>query len=211
MSHDPVNTEVLPLEDPQSLRQATAVLRRGGLVAMPTDTVYGVAALVFESRSIERLYEVKIRTRALPIPVLIASPENLRLVTNHIPQYGRLLASRYWPGPLTMVFEGSFQLPKEISETGTVGIRMPDHRFVLSLIEMVGPLGMTSANLSGEGNAQSAAEVLDALGGKIDLLIDGGSTGGSVASTVIDCTGDRPKILRKGPISIEEILSVLDV
>jgi L-threonylcarbamoyladenylate synthase len=205
-----MKTEVLQISDDLCLPRAFEILQAGGLVAIPTDTVYGIAGLAFENQSILDLYRVKNRSTTLPIPVMIATVGDLTGVAKNIPIYGRRLAERFWPGPITLVFSGADRLPKAISQTGTVGVRMPDHWFVLSLIQKVGPLAVTSANLSGRSEARSAVEVLQDLGGKIDLLIDGGKMGKLIASTVVDCTEDQPMVLREGPISISQIMTELE-
>jgi L-threonylcarbamoyladenylate synthase len=203
-----MKTEVIPIADPKSLESAVRVLENGGVVAFPTDTVYGVGALAFEQRSIERLYEAKKRNQELPLPILIASPEQLDLVAQNLTGVVRILAHHFWPGPITLIVERNPQLPEDMSGTSTVGVRVPDHPFAIKLFEAVGPLAVTSANLSGRPSSSTPQEVLAELDGRINLLIDGGVTPGQVPSTVVDCTGEIPLILRKGPITQAQILDV---
>lgn len=204
-----MNTQVIGISDPNCLKRAVEVLKKGGLVALPTDTVYGIAALAFDVRAIERLYESKSRNNELPLPILIAGTEQLDLVAKNLTTVARILAHQFWPGPITLIVERHPQLPPDMSGTSTVGVRVPDHRFDQLLFTDVGPLAVTSANLSGKPSAITPEEVLRDLDGKIDLLVDGGPTPGQVPSTVVDCTGEAPLILRKGPITEDQILSVL--
>jgi L-threonylcarbamoyladenylate synthase len=202
-------TEVIALNDPQSLNRAINVLENGGLVAFPTDTVYGVGALAFETRSIERLYKAKRRSRELPLPILISGPEQLDLVSQNLTDVAITLAHQFWPGPITLIVERHSRFPQDVSGTPTVGVRVPDHPYARELFAAVGPLAVTSANLSGHPSSCTPQEVLADLDGRIDLLVDGGPTPGQVPSTVVDCTAETPLILRKGPISEDQILSAI--
>ncbi|OGO17155.1 MAG: threonylcarbamoyl-AMP synthase [Chloroflexi bacterium RBG_16_48_8] len=204
-----MRTEVIAISSSQSIARAMDVLNKGGLVAFPTDTVYGVGALAFEERSIRRLYEAKTRNNELPLPILISGPEQLELVTINLTDVARILAHQFWPGPITLIVERHPRLPQDMSGTSTVGVRVPDHRFSQRLFAAVGPMAVTSANLSGHVSSITPEEVLADLNGRIDLLVDGGPTPGQVPSTVVDCTGETPLILRKGPITEDQILSVL--
>jgi L-threonylcarbamoyladenylate synthase len=122
----------------------------------------------------------------------------------------RRLAGRFWPGPLTLVVPKRPSLPEQVSSGSTVGVRMPDHPVTLALMRQTGPLAVTSANRSGSASSVSAQEVLAQLGGRIPLILDGGQAPGGSSSTVVDCTGPEPKILRPGPISLDEILEALN-
>jgi L-threonylcarbamoyladenylate synthase len=204
-----MNTEVIAITNPNSIKRAIHVLEEGRLVAFPTDTVYGIGALAFEIRSIERLYKAKTRNNELPLPILIAGPDQLGMVSKNLTTIARILAHQFWPGPITLIMERNPDLPQDMSGTSTVGVRVPDHKFARELFMKVGPLAVTSANLSGQPSAVNAEEVLRYLDGRIDLLVDGGPTPGQVPSTVVDCTGETPLILRKGPITEDQILSVL--
>lgn len=202
-------TRVQPAGDPQAILEALEVLRAGGLVAFPTDTVYGLGALVSEPRSIQELYAVKGREANKAIPILLSEPAELVEVVAEITPWVARLAKRFWPGPLTLVAPRHPGLPQELSVHATVGVRMPDHPDALRLLQRTGPLAVTSANLSGQPSAITALEVLDYLGGLIPLILDGGRTPGGVSSTVVDCTTPELVILRPGPVSLEDLLTAI--
>jgi L-threonylcarbamoyladenylate synthase len=204
-----LKTEIIPAKDLDALTTALEILRSGGLVAFPTDTVYGLGALVSVPRSIEKLYEVKGRDAAKAIPILIGDPSELQQVAAEVSPTVRRLAARFWPGPLTLVVPRSRDLPEILSPLPTVGVRMPDHPAALAVMRHTGPLAVTSANLSGQPSASTAQEVISQLDGLIPLILDGGQTPGGVASTVVDCTKEKLEILRPGPVSLEELLSSL--
>jgi L-threonylcarbamoyladenylate synthase len=185
------------------------VLRTGGLVAFPTDTVYGVGALAFDADAVERLYWAKERPADKAIPILLGSGGDFAAVAADPPDMALILAKRFWPGPLTLVVRKAPGIPKSVTGSSTVGIRVPDHAVALTLLQAAGPLAVTSANLSGRAPAMTATEVLEQLEAKVDLVVDGGATPGAIASTVVDCTGDVPRILRRGPISLQDIETVL--
>jgi L-threonylcarbamoyladenylate synthase len=204
-----MRTVVLSAKDPETLLRALAVLQTGGLVAFPTDTVYGLGALAFHSAAVRRIYAAKDRPVEKAIPVLIADPADLEKVTLEVPSVAVRLASRFWPGPLTLVVEKHPDLPETVSAGSTVGVRVPDHPVARALLRAAGPMAVTSANLSGQPSPSTAQAVLAQLGGRIELILDGGKTPGGVSSTVVDCTGIQPKILRPGPVSKDEIWAVL--
>ncbi len=204
-----MNTLVLPADAPTSLEKALEVLRSGGLVAFPTDTVYGVGALAFDARAVERLYLAKDRPAEKAIPILLGQSIDLDKIASAVPSMARRLAKRFWPGPLTIVIAKKSTVPQAVATGATIGGRVPDHPMALALLRAAGPMAVTSANLSGKGNARSAEEVLAQLAGKVELLLDGGLTPGRVASTVVDCTGKEPIVLREGPISLAELTATL--
>lgn len=204
-----MKTEVLAAADPSSLPRALAVLQRGGLVAFPTDTVYGVGALAFNAEAVERLYLAKDRSTEKAIPILVAHDSDLPKVAKELTPSARKLAARFWPGPLTLVVPKHPALPEAVSAYPTVGVRQPNHPFTLKLLELAGPLAVTSANRSDGPNSLTAAEVLAQLGGRIELVIDGGPTPGSAPSTVVDCAQAAPRILRAGPISADQIAAAV--
>lgn len=206
-----VETRVLPAYDTEAIREAVEILQRGGLVAFPTDTVYGVAAHGFQAQAIERLYEAKIRPRDKAIPLLLAGAEDLPRVARRVPEPARRLAVRFWPGGLTLVLPRAEDLPPVLTAGGdSVAVRVPDHPVALRLIRTVGaPLATTSANLSGGPNPVTAADVLRQLGGRIELILDGGTCPGGIPSTVLDLTVDPPRILREGPVNRAVIAEVL--
>jgi L-threonylcarbamoyladenylate synthase len=204
-----MNTEILAAQDPKTLSRALAVLHNGGLVAFPTDTVYGVGALAFNGAAVERIYAAKDRPVEKAIPVLIGNPTDLAKVTLVVTETAARLAARFWPGPLTLVVPKHPDLPETVSVTPTIGVRVPDHPVARALLLAAGPMAVTSANLSGQPSPSTAQEVFMQLGGRIALIIDGGKTPGGVPSTVVDCVGAQPRILRDGPISKDEIQSFL--
>lgn len=204
-----IETKILPAQDPASIQKAVELLRQGSLVAFPTDTVYGVGALPLHPQAIARLYDVKGRSQEKAIPILLGGAADLEGMASQVSEMARRLARRFWPGPLTLVVPKGASLPEEVSSTPTVGVRMPDHPVALALLRQTGPLAVTSANLSGMPSSVTAQEVLEQLGGRIPLILDGGHTPGGVSSTVVDCTGPQPRILREGPIRLREILEVL--
>jgi L-threonylcarbamoyladenylate synthase len=204
-----VETEILPAGDPHALDRALEVLQAGGLVAFPTDTVYGVGSLAFDAQGIDQLYRVKERQHTKAIPILLSRPEQLSQVSGEINITVERLSKRFWPGPLTLVLPRSTQLPANISQYTTIGVRIPDHPVALALIDRAGPLAVTSANLSGERNSRTAQEVFEQLAGRIALILDGGKTPGGAPSTVVDCTTPQLRILRSGPISKQELMAAL--
>ncbi|MBN1145814.1 MAG: threonylcarbamoyl-AMP synthase [Anaerolineales bacterium] len=202
-------TQILPADDPRALQEAVKLLRQGELVAFPTDTVYGLGAMVFDAQAIEQLYMVKQRDSAKAIAVLIGSLAHLSQITAEMGEMALRLAQHFWPGPLTLVVLRHPLLPANISPRPTVGVRMPDHPTALHLLNRAGPLAVTSANLSGEESANTAQEVFDQLEGRIPLILDAGSTPGGSPSTVVDCTGAQLALLRQGPIPLERLLEVI--
>lgn len=204
-----MNTQVLPGSAPEAFAQAVHTLQHGGIVAMPTDTVYGIAALLTHAEAIERLYAVKGREHTKAIAVLIGSPQQLGQVARDPGAAALRLAERFWPGALTLVVPRHPSLPANLSQTDTVGVRMPDHALAQQLLLTCGPLAVTSANLSGQPDALNAQEVLAQLGGRIEAILDGGSTPGAVPSTVVDTLVSPPRVLRAGPISEAEIIAAV--
>jgi len=203
---------VTPENTQEALAKAAKVLREGGIVAFPTDTVYGVGALVFFEDAVEKLFQAKIRDRGRAIPVLLGQVRELNRVARNIPPGAWQLAGAFWPGALSMVLEKSLLVPDVVTGGGpTVAVRIPDHRLALKLIERAGaPLATTSANISGQPSPVTADEVEASLGDAIDLLLDGGSCPGGTASTVIDLTVSPPKIVRPGPIRWKDMEPLLN-
>ncbi len=202
-------TKIVPAHNPEALAIASEVLKSGGLVAFPTDTVYGVGALVFSSQAIEGIFTVKARSAEKAIPILIGDLQDLAKVASEVTPVAGKLAARFWPGPLTLIVPKHPDVPEAVSSTSTVGVRIPDHPVARLLLRLVGPLAVTSANLSGQASPTTAEEVFSQLGGRIALILDGGKTPGGVPSTVVNCLGAEPVILREGPISRQEIMTFL--
>lgn len=191
----------------EAMAAAVDVLRRGGLVAFPTDTVYGVGADALREDAVDKLFTAKIRPRDKAIPVLLSKVSDLRRVARLIPPAAWRLAGAFWPGGLTLVLYKLAAVPDAVTAGGpSVAVRIPDHQLVTDLIEALGaPLAVTSANLSGQPSAVTADEVEAALCDSIDLLLDGGRSPGGVASTVVDLTQSPPRILRPGPITEQDL------
>lgn len=203
-----MKTEVIPAGAPDAIEGAVRVLRAGGLVAFPTDTVYGVGALAFDEDVVQSIYAVKERPDDKAIPILLGDAIDLPKVALGLTEIARRLAEHFWPGPLTIVVRKQPALPEAVSATDTVGVRVPDHAVARQLLRSAGPMAVTSANLSGRTSPRTADEVVQQLGGRINLIIDGGTTPGGVPSTVVDCTGSQPLILREGPITLENIRQI---
>jgi L-threonylcarbamoyladenylate synthase len=204
-----MKTEILRADHPVALRHAVDILKNGGMVVFPTDTVYGLAALPYRSEFVERLYIVKGRNSGRAIAVLISDPAELRKVTVSPSPTASRLAECFWPGPLTLVVPRHPSLPDTLSVLPTIGVRMPDHPVALQLLRLTGPLAVTSANLSGQENTNTAQEAFAQLQGRVHLILDGGRTPGGVPSTVVDCLADEPVILRQGPISEEDMRNAI--
>lgn len=204
-----MKTHILPADAPDAIARALQILRAGGLVAFPTDTVYGLGALAFDGRAVESIYTAKDRPTERAIPILVGDIGDLEKVAVEIPKNAQVLASRFWPGPLTILFPKRPELPDAVSATSTIGVRVPDHEIARALLRAAGPMAVTSANLSGQASPATADEVFVQLHGRIGLIIDGGRTPGGLPSTVVDCSGETIRILREGPITEQEMLSTL--
>lgn len=204
-----MKTEIISASLSDAIPRALEILKAGGLVAFPTDTVYGVGALAFDGKAVESIYTAKNRPVEKAIPVLIGDSDDLEKVGIQIPASARKLASRFWPGPLTILVPKRADLPESVSVTSTVGVRVPDHDVARALLRTAGPMAVTSANISGKHSPVTAEEVYEQLNGRVDLIIDGGKTPGGVPSTLVDCTAAELKVLREGPVSLEELLTAL--
>lgn len=192
-------TEMLPAET-AGIHRAVEVLKAGGLVAFPTDTVYGVAAWPWDDEAVRRLYEAKRRPADMPIPLLLSDAGQVERVAV-LPERCRPLLNRFWPGGLTLVLTKKASVSDVISPRTTVAVRMPDLALALDLIgEAGGVLAVTSANMSGQPSPVTAQEVKEQMEGRIDLILDGGPCPGGVPSTIIDCSISLPRILRHGAI-----------
>ncbi len=204
-----MKTEILKANRPSAIDHAVDVLKHGGLVAFPTDTVYGLAALPFKSEYVEGLFSAKGRNNSRAIAILIGDYEDLNSVVDQFDETSTRLAHRFWPGPLTLVVPKLAGLPEVLSQDGTIGVRMPDHPIALALLHQIGPLAVSSANISGQDNANTAEEVYGQLNGRVHLILDGGRSSGGVPSTVVNCASSAMTILREGPISLDSIKATL--
>ena len=203
-----MTAQILPTGDPLSLRRAVEVLRAGGVIAFPTDTVYGVGAHGLLNDAVEKLYVVKGRPAEKAIPLLLAAAAEVDGVARDISPAAWNLMQRYWPGALTIVLKKQAHLPPAVSGAETVAVRVPDHAVVRDLIRALGaPLAATSANRSGEPELLDAQAIGRVLGGTLDLILDGGRCAGGVPSTVVDASGETLRVLRAGAIPAEALAS----
>ena len=191
--------------------KAAALLRAGGLVALPTETVYGLAADATQEKAVQANYDAKGRPEAKPLNVLVDGMAMVEAVCRDIPADAYKLARAFWPGPLTMILWGNGTLPPIVPARGaTQGVRCPDHPATLAVIRALGrPLACPSANLSGRPSPKSADDVLAQLSGRIAAVLDGGPCSVGVESTILDLTVTPYRILRQGGLSREEIEAVL--
>ncbi|MFN3650606.1 MAG: L-threonylcarbamoyladenylate synthase [Armatimonadota bacterium] len=210
---NPIQTRLLDYqaEGDRALRTAAGLLRAGGLVAFPTETVYGLGALGLNPHSVRRIFEAKERPEADPLILHVALPEWARLLAGEIPHAFERLAAAFWPGPLTLVLPKNRDVPDLVTAgLDSVAVRMPSHPVALRLLREVGePLAAPSANLFGHTSPTTAAHVLADLNGRINAVLDAGPTDVGVESTVVDVRGDTPVLLRPGGISREELERVL--
>ena len=193
--------------DPQAIAEAAEVIRRGGLVAFPTETVYGLGANAFDAAAVQRIFEAKGRPATDPLIVHIAHIGQLGLVAAVVPPAARALALAFWAGPLTLVLPKKPMVPDAVTAgLPSVAVRVPAHRVARALMETCGlPVAAPSANRFSRPSPTSAAHVLADLDGRVDLILDGGATPIGVESTIVDCTADPPALLRPGGISREQI------
>lgn len=195
----------------EGVQAAVDAVRRGELVVLPTDTVYGVGADAFDAGAVQRLLEAKGRGRQMPPPVLVADAATIDALAIEIPSYARELVRWFWPGPLTLVLRAQPSLAWDLGDTnGTVALRMPDHDITLELLAQTGPLAVSSANRTGRPAAESVAEAAAQLGPAVEVYLDGGpvacgSSAVALPSTIVDCTRERPVVLRPGPITVAQV------
>jgi len=210
-----VPTEILHIDasfpDRGALLRATAVLRAGGLVAFPTETVYGLGANALDAAAVARIFTAKGRPATNPVIVHVATIESARALTQTWPDTAQVLARRFWPGPLTMVLPKNERVPDIVTAGGpTLALRIPAHPVALELLETCElPLAAPSANRSSELSPTRGEHVLRSLADRIELLLDAGATTGGLESTVIDLTATPPRLLRPGLISLAEIQAII--
>ena len=194
----------------QGLAEAEAALRRGELVVMPTDTVYGIAAEAFDPVAVELLLKAKGRGRDMPPPVLVGTVRAAMALVMDLADVGKDLIDEFWPGGLTIVCRSSPTLVWDLGETkGTVAVRMPLHQVALDLLKRTGPLAVSSANVSGRPAATTADEAMAQLGDSVAVYLDGGPCADDVPSTIVDLTGSVPRLLRQGVITVERLREVI--
>ncbi len=187
---------------------ASQAVRDGQLIVMPTDTVYGVGADAFSPTAVRRLLDAKGRTRSQPPPVLIGRPETLEALVADVPGWLRRLLAEVWPGALTVVLPAQPSLTWDLGEThGTVAVRVPADERARRLLDVTGPLAVSSANRTGEPPATAVDQAAEMLGDRVAVYLDGGPTADAVPSTILDATGATPRVLRQGAVAVETLHS----
>jgi L-threonylcarbamoyladenylate synthase len=199
-------------EDRESaIEAASLAIQRGHLVVLPTDTVYGVAADAFDPAAVSSLLAAKGRGREMPPPVLVSAISTIDALAVNIPSYARALVEEFWPGPLTLVCHQQASLQWDLGDTrGTVAVRMPNHDIALEILERTGPLAVSSANRTGMPAATDAEQAMEMLGEEVAVIVDGGASPGGEASTIVDATGPQGRVLRRGALSLETLIKVLE-
>ncbi|KQY43130.1 L-threonylcarbamoyladenylate synthase [Cellulomonas sp. Root137] len=211
-----MNDRITPASDPTTwgpaLDEAVNVLSRGGLVVLPTDTVYGIAADAFTPPAVQALLDAKGRGRQMPPPVLIPDVRTLDGLATDVPVGARALAEVFWPGGLTLIVRAQPSLAWDLGETrGTVALRVPDHETALALLRRTGPLAVSSANTTGSPAAVTAQAAYDQLGDSVAVYLDAGDAPGQVASSIVDATGATLRLVRVGALSLEQLNEVTPV
>ncbi len=194
----------------EAVAQAAEVVRSGRLLVMPTDTVYGIGADAFDKVAVAMVLAAKHRSRDMPPPVLVPSPRTVDGLATDVPLYARILMRAFWPGALTLVLRAQGSLAWDLGKTnGTVALRMPQDSVALDVLSEVGPMAVTSANLTGQPPATTAQGAHDQLRGAVSIYLDDGPRQEQGASTIVDCTGEDPIVLRHGSLSADSMREVL--
>ena len=198
--------------DPAALRYAAEFIRRGEIVAIPTDTFYGIAADPFNLAAVEQIYRVKGRPETRALPILVNAPAQAIALSRDVPYTFHKLASKFWPGPLTLLVEASTGVPLKVTaHTGNVALRWPRCAIVDELIALVkGPITGTSGNISGQPACATAIDLLDQMGDRLPLILDAGETPGNLASTIVKLEGDDWTVMREGVVTEQEIRAALE-
>jgi tRNA threonylcarbamoyl adenosine modification protein (Sua5/YciO/YrdC/YwlC family) len=201
-----------PLNRSEAIAAATDAVKSGRLVVLPTDTVYGIAADAFDNGAVANLLAAKGRGRDMPVGVLVGSWHTISGLVYSVPDAAHELIRAFWPGALSLVVQQAPSLQWDLGDArGTVMLRMPLQPVALDVLRAVGPMAVSSANVSGQPPATTAAEAQHQLGDRVDVYLDGGTSEQQAASTILDLTGEVPKILRAGPIGAQAIADVLGV
>lgn len=192
------------------LAAAARAVRGGRLVVLPTDTVYGVGCDAFGERAVAALLAAKHRGPDMPVPVLVGSWSTIDGLVSAVPQAARELIEAFWPGPVSLVLPHAPSLSWNLGDSrGTVMLRMPLHPVALELLREVGPMAVSSANVSGRPPATTVGDAEEQLGSSVEVYLDGGPSGAPVASTIVDLTADAPRLLREGDVTAEQVGAVL--
>ncbi len=190
---------------------AVAAVQSGQVIVLPTDTVYGVGCDAFSAEAVAAVLVAKGRGRELPPPVLVPNPRTVDGLAREVSDHARALIDAYWPGPLTLVLKAQTSLQWDLGETnGTVALRMPDDPVALAVLAAIGPMAVTSANTTGHPPAGTVGEARNQLGEAVAVYLDGGPSSGGPASTILDCTGELPVVLRPGALEEAKIETVCD-
>ncbi len=210
-----LKTQIIKI-DPQVIESGlidmvVGVLRRGGIAVYPTDTFYGLGVNCYREKAVEKVYRLKKREYDKPISLVVSDVAMVKDVCVNIPPAFEAMAKSFWPGPLTLILKSSSKLPSILlGEDGSIGIRLPDFSWLRELIRRAGfPLTATSANISGEKEISQPDKVIEIFEGKVDLIVDGGTTPGQLPSTVVDLTSEKPKIIREGALPSTRLSSYL--
>lgn len=199
-----------PQQRASGIVQATAAVKRGQLVVLPTDTVYGLGADAFSSVAVSALLGAKGRGRDMPVPVLVGSPATLSGIATGLSDAAQALVEAFWPGGLTVVCHEQPSLSWDLGDTrGSVAVRMPLHPVAIEVLRGTGPMAVSSANRSGQPPARSAAEAKEQLGDVVGVYLEAGRTADDQASTIVDVTGATPTVLREGAVPIELLREVV--
>lgn len=204
-------TKILPGTSGEAIKLAQRLLRAGKVIAFPTDTVYGLGAKAFDRSAVKQIFKIKARPTDKALPVFVYQLDDLNLVAQQVPSHVQPLLQALWPGPLTVILPKNPELPDEVTAgQSTVAVRIPDHPLCLKLVTGVGcPLAVTSANLSGYPTPPTAQGVAEQLGERLPLVLDGGPSRSTQASTIIDLSLNPPRLLRPGPLSVTKLWEFL--
>ncbi|WP_264035466.1 L-threonylcarbamoyladenylate synthase [Mycolicibacterium aurum] len=201
-----------PEQRATGIASAISALKGGSLVVMPTDTVYGIGADAFDSEAVAALLAAKGRGRNMPVPVLVGSWHTIQGLVYSVPNSAKELIRAFWPGALSLVVRQAPSLQWDLGDAnGTVMLRMPLHPVAIELLREVGPMAVSSANISGRPAAVTAGQARDQLGDLVEVYLDGGQAEQQAASTIVDLTGAHPRVLREGPVTLDAIAAVLGV
>ena len=186
---------------------AASFIKRGQIVSVPTDTVYGLSADPFNLAAIERVFQVKGRPETRALPILVSSIEQAVTLVREVPDAFLILAHKFWPGPLTLVLAATRRVPLKVTgNTGSVAVRWPNSLVTSALIDAAGgPITGTSANISGQPSCTNASDLVRQLGDRLPLILDAGDTGGTLASTIVKIEGDEWSIIREGDVEFADI------
>ena len=211
-----MDTEIIKVEQnntAEAAKEAAEVLKKGGIVAFPTDTVYGLGAIYSDAQAVRKVFAAKGRPENKPLSLLVSDSEQVARIADSIPDCAYKLMDRFWPGALTLIFKkkADAYIPSEVTAgADTIGFRMPDLELTRQIIALAdSPLAAPSANISGRRSASNASEAIEDLDGRVDMIIDGGACEVGISSTVLDMSGADYKILREGTVTREMIEEVI--